>query len=413
MLGKLLHNALMAFVAAVCCGGFFVTSSSGFAQDFSDLTVSDVEQVSLLSTDNRNPRMDYMAEGARLAVVWDGIVSGQRRILLRERSGGVWLDPVIVDSQPAGNNASADVKFDAAGNLHVVWIADTVNGQRQPIYGRRLLRESNSWYSQPIPFPEGIDKSRFSADYISLKISPDNQPWAIWQYGYGNLVNIACTRFGDSGLLVTDELTPGATGYNISPELFFRPQPVAYWYTSEMDQFYLIRSEFLGVNGWAIKTPENLEELPTNSLPHLFRMSDTALGAAWYDRAPGQVPDDADTETVYLGTQSPETQGRGEPLASRINFNSHSINIAGSEHGKIAIAWVSENYKVGEQIVAALGSSAGDMKLSVVSELGNNRNPAVVSDSPRSFIIAWEHEENSRVNGPSIVLRSATSISGN
>src|SRR5437868_5275752 len=68
------------------------------------------------SIDNQNPCVAATEDGRRVAVAWDGLVSGQRRILVRERVEGTWLAERIVDTDATAGNQSPSLALDGAGN---------------------------------------------------------------------------------------------------------------------------------------------------------------------------------------------------------------------------------------------------------------------------------------------------------
>jgi hypothetical protein len=377
----------------------FSSVSTGFSQTADPEAIYGAHQLSLLSFDNRNPAIAYSADGARLFVVWDGLVQGNRRIILREQVEGEWLPPVIVDSNPAGNNSLPSIGVDKAGIPHVAWIS-SINGKRSPMYARRLTRFPNEWFSQPVPFP-GESTVKGSSDFVNLQLSTDGQPWIVWQYGYGNVYSIACTRYNDSGELQSTELTPGASTHNLYPELFFMPEPTVYWYLAQSDQFFLIGASFdSNTNRWEVSLPENLENLPADNLPDLFKTASGPLGAIWYDRQQSGTSD-----RIFLGLQDPETRGGGEVIDEQPGAGNHSVaGTAATED--FVTAWISETYEGGAHTFLGFGDSPGSISSIQLSESdqGISSNPKVAGSDGKAAV-TWEEKPAPGAPSSEIMVR--------
>lgn len=364
--------------------------------------LSEIIHLAELSTDNRNPSIVCSKDGQSAFAAWDGIVNGNRRILLREKVGERWLNPVIVDTNPAGNNESPTLGLDDAGNLSVVWVG-TVKGRRAPIYARRISRWPNLWHQQAVPFPKDATVSG-NCEVASVSLDANGLPWIVWQYGFGSVSSIACSHLQNSGEFSSQELTPGATTHNLDPKIFFRPQPTVYWYVAQSDQFYLVGSQRNpGTGEWQVSSPENLENLPADNLPELFLTQIGRLAAIWYDQAQDEG---ARADHVYLGVQDPETKGRGEVIDREVGSDYHSV--AGSVSGaRFVTSWVSESYVEGSQVYLGVGAtplSINPFRVSTEDGVFNG-NPQVASGG-NSVLVAWEEE---LPNGASeIALRSLT-----
>lgn len=377
----------------------FVAMPTGFAQSTRTEQSEPVKKISFLSFDNKNPAVAFSPDGNQLFIAWDALVEGNRRVLLRERVAGEWLPPVIVDSNPIGNNTLPSITVDKSGAPHIAWIS-TVNGNRVPMYARRIARSSNQWFMNQVPFPEE-STVKGSSDFVNLQLDQEGQPWIVWQYGYGNVYSIACTRHTDTGEFKTTELTPGASTHNLYPELFFMPHPTVYWYLAQSDQFFLIGSSYDQESGqWEVSLPENLENLPADNLPDLFRTASGHLGAIWYDR---QELNNSDR--IFLGLQNEETRGRGEVVDNQPGAGNHSV--AGTaQHGQILTAWVSETYEGGTRIILGSGNSPKDMVSAQISEStqGISSNPKVAGAAGK-VAVAWEEKSGPGTVTSEIMLR--------
>lgn len=399
---KNVRNILAAFalLALAHLGG----SGVAFAQGGVEPRLEDALQVSALSSDNRNPAIAFSPDGNQLFVAWDGIVGENRRILMREQAGGEWLPPVIIDSNPAGDNRFPSIAIDANGTPHVAWVS-SIAGKRRPLYARRLARFPNSWFQQTLPFP--ADSTTVgNSDYVNLQLNSDGRPWIVWQYGFGNVYSVVCTRLIEGGQFASAELSPGALTHNLYPELFFLPEPTVYWYLAQSDQFYLIGSRLDPETGdWQVAMPENLSNMPADNLPDLFRTATGPLAGIWYDRqvtATG-VPSDR----IFLGLQNSETQGRGEVIDQQQGASNTSV--AGSApHDTLLTSWISETYEDGAVVYMGVGDSPDSVEAIRMSEelqsMGNNPK---VAGSFDHAAVAWEEKGGMGVHSSEIVVRIA------
>ncbi len=392
----------LALSAAMVISGVHVLHAQDESRPLADL--SELQQISSLSTDNNNPAVAFSADGRQLFVAWDGIVKGERRIFLRERVAGEWLQAVIVDVNPAGANSRPSISVDESGTPHLAWITTNGRGQRVPAYARRLSRERNSWYQQAVPFP-AESAAVSNCDVVNLQLDNSGRPWLAWQHGYGNVYNIAVSHFNGAGEIASDDLTPGSTTHNLYPEVFFSPEPTVYWYMWETDQFYLIASRYnSGTNEWKLTPPENMELIPTSNLPDLFMTAQGPLAAIWYDRYVAEG-DSQESDRIFVGVQNPETKGRGEVIGPEDGSSNDSV-AAASLNDNIVTAWVSETYETGAQIVLGIGSSPASIETTVVSPGDNshNSNPKV-SLTVGEAAVTWEQESSTHTDS-AIVLRS-------
>lgn len=392
-------------IAVVAVGLFMATG--GFAQSVEATAgLGAVERVSLVSYENGHPAVIFSKDGRQMFVAWDGIVGGNRRIFLREMVEGEWLPPVIVDSNPAGNNTMPSLAVDASGVPHVAWIS-RVGGRRQPMYARRVSRYPNAWHQQVIPFPEDSTVSG-GCDYLGLKVDGDDQPWVVWQYGFGNVYSIAASRYTEAGEFVSEELTPGADSHNIYPELFFREDPTVYWYLAQADRFFLISAEYSAEDRkWRVCAPENLESLPAHSLPDLFVTAHGPLGAIWYDEL--ATADGDSRDRVFMGLENPETHGRGEMIPQNLQANNHSVSAASLGDDLVA-TWVSESYGLGSELSLGIGSSPGEMKSIVIRQSDDEviGNPRVATASAKAAVV-WEESAGPGQASSEIMVRVITS----
>lgn len=375
----------------------------GQAAPTKDVNLEPVQQVSLLSFDNAHPNVAISQAGNHVVVVWDGIVGEHRRIFLREQVAGEWLPPVIVDSNPTGDNTMPGIAIDSTGVPHVTWISQS-GSKRQPFYARRVSRFPNIWHQQVVPFP--IDSTvNGNCDYVKLQLDDSDQPWITWQYGFGNVYSIACTTWNSDGRLHSEELTPGANSHNLYPELFFLPRPTVYWYLAQADQFYLIGSQYnRDTQSWSVSLPDNFENVPAQSFPDLFLTATGPLGAIWYDRLSNQAESN---DQVFMGIQDPESLGRGEAVDQDGSANNHSVSAAILDD-QIVAAWVSESYKSGAQLYMGIGSSPDTLQSGPVANSldGIISNPRVTATDEKAAV-TWEETSGPGLISTEIMVRIA------
>lgn len=399
--GKAIKTLLFACVLASCPLAGPVAYAQSPTADGVDL--KEAQQVTLLSFDNAHPGVAISPDGRHLFVVWDGVVDGNRRIFLREQIAGEWLPPVIVDSIPAGDNAMPSIAIDSAGIPHIAWISH-VGSKRQPFYARRISRFPNVWHQQAVPFPADSTVDG-NCDYVSLRLDANDHPWITWQFGFGNVYSVACTRSGSEGRLYSEELTPGANSHNLYPEIFFLPQPTVYWYLAQADQFYLIGSQYNAeTHAWSVSLPDNFENVPAQSFPDLFLTASGPLGAIWYDRLSNQTESN---DQVFMGVQNPESHGRGEVVDQNGSANNHSVSAAILDD-RIVAAWVSENYKDGTLLYMGLGDSPATLHSGPVagSVDGIISNPRVTATDNKAAV-AWEETSGPGLISTEIMVRVA------
>lgn len=389
----------VAFAAALCLAGPAMSPAQG------DSVLEPAQQISVISHLNANPSLAFSADGRSLYVVWDGVVSGNRRIFLREQLQGEWLPPVIVDSNPAGSNSMPSVAVDSNGIPHVTWISQSGN-KRQPVYARRISRYPNRWHQQRVPFPEDSTLSG-SADLVSISMDTNDQPWIVWQYGFGNVYSVACTRYHEaSGKLVSEELTPGANSHNIFPEMFFLPEPTVYWYLAQADQFYLIGAQYNAESArWQVALPESFDNVPAQNFPDLFLTGRGPLGAIWYDGLAdvnGEIRD-----RVFLGTGDAETKGRGEVIDQNPEGNSHSVAATIMDNQYLA-AWVTEQYGYGTELNLGIGDSPETIQSVSIRHSENNliSSPRLAAAGNKAAV-AWEETSGPGQVSSEIVVRVA------
>jgi len=363
------------------------------------------QQVSLLSFDNLHPSLAFSQDEQHLYVVWDGVVKGSRRIFLRERIGNNWLQPVIVDTNPAGDNTMPSVAVDSAGTPHVAWISQ-FGTKRLPVYARRISRFPNTWAQQTVSIPSDSTVTG-NCDYVQLRLDDNDRPWVVWQYGFGSAYSIACSRFDSAGYLTSEELTPGATSHNLYPELFFLPKPTVYWYLAQADQFYLIGSQYDSKKDrWSVSLPDNMENLPAQTFPDLVATSKGPLAAIWYDRLT-TTGSGQSTDKVFLGIQNPETKGRGEAPPQDASTNNHSVSATVSGQFLVT-SWVSESYQLGSQLYLGVGENAEALQTVQVANspdgiISNPRLGATLSHAA----IAWEENDGMALSSSEILVRVA------
>jgi hypothetical protein len=393
----------LALTVALCAGGVQWLHAQDQSRPLID--GSDLRQVSSLSTDNNNPVIAYSENGRHLFVAWDGLIKGERRIFLRERVAGEWLQPVVVDTNPAGENTRPSIALDQSGTPHLAWITTNASGQRVPAYARRLTRDKNSWYQQELPYPKE-SSSVGNCDVVNLQLDEQDRPRIAWQHGFGNVYNIAASHFNDAGEIISDDLTPGSTTHNLYPEVFFASEPTVYWYMWETDQFYLIASRYNAENDeWKLTPAENMELIPTSNLPDLFPTFEGPLAAIWYDRYVAEE-DGSESDRIFLGLQDSETKGRGVVIGPEDGSSNDSV-AAVSVNGTLVTAWVSETYETGAQVVIGIGDSPESIETTTVSagKDSHNSNPKVSATASEAAVV-WE-QELQNPGDSAIVIRTA------
>lgn len=377
---RLLQTVIVALMVLAVTDGWSQTLAP-------TITFSEEKIISGLATENSNPAAAYTRDGSTLYVVWDGLIAGHRRILLRERINNHWLETVIVDNNPSGNNSGPSISIDNIGTPHIAWIQQS-DERKQPVYARRLSRFPNKWHYHQVPaLADSTVKG--NCDYVDIQLDEAQHPWLVWQYSYGSVYSIACSYYSDQGALVTTEITPGATGHNLEPKLFFSPEPTIYWYVAQSDQFFLLASKYTSAkNEWVLSPPDDLTNLPGDNLPELFAYSDVGLAAIWYEHAtPQQSTPQADQ--VLLGIQNAETEGRGEVIHSESGTDYHSVT-GKKWNQSFLTAWVSENYSSGSQVYAAFGNSPAQVSVNQVSQGSSLNDQPTVTTMDREATLAWQ-----------------------
>ncbi|MBX7246809.1 MAG: hypothetical protein K1X53_15035 [Candidatus Sumerlaeaceae bacterium] len=308
------------------------------------------EVVSDASSDNRNAQIAATGDG--LIGAWDGLVSGHRRILVREKRGGTWLRTEIVDSEPVGENSIQSLCVDSAGNPHLVWLSKV--GEKFRI--TYVSRIAGIW-SRPVVVNNDQPGGE-NCEEVSIQLSPEDRPWIIWQSGNGNRYSIqAATPDSQTGLFVIDRLNTDVLNYNLYPVLLFTPEPTVLWYSASNADFVLVGKRFRGA--WEIFPIENLDNLPVSRcLPALIRAPKGNLAGFWFDEL-----DAADR--VFVGLQESETRGSGVPLDNEADSSFGSI-CATAAGDRMVATWTSEQQGVGQQIIAAVGD-APPFELHIVS----------------------------------------------
>jgi hypothetical protein len=210
----------------------------------------------------------------------------------------------------------------------------------------------------------------------------------------------------DTGEFVSSELSPGASSHNLYPELFFLPEPTVYWYLAQSDQFYLIGSRLQEESGeWQVALPENLENLPADNLPDLFRTSPGPLAGIWYDR---QVPEAGSaSDRIFLGVQDSETRGRGQVIDQQPRAGNNSVTGSTADNVMVT-AWISESYEGGAHVFMGIGDSPDNTDVIRISDEAQpvNSNPKVAGTADQAAV-AWEEHFGFGAQSSEIVVRVA------
>lgn len=348
-------------------------------------SLSDLVALSSRSSDNRHPAIASSSDGSRVVAVFDGVVSKERRILLRESIDGVWLPEVIVDGLPLGENEIPSVAIDEAGNPHVAWVALS-GGRFVPQYAARI---AGVWISIQVPPAEtGGD-----CDYISAQVDDQGSPWLVWQSARGSAYGVYCGYLNDSGGFHVESLTPGSQAHNLFPEVVFDPEPTVLWYAGRDDGFYLVGERFDRAAGqWGDVRLNDLTSLPGEPLPQLVRRSSGLLAAFWYDQPGKSETADVLLDRVFLGEQG-LLQGVGEPLDQPLDASNSRVSGAAAGNN-MAATWCSTSPDEGTQIYAAYGKSAAEstaVKLSDDSDF-YYAGPRLTADA-HNVSVVWESTE--------------------
>jgi hypothetical protein len=326
---------VFCIVAAVFALAAFSVVDAG-AEDF----LGPIQAISSRGTESQRPAIAASSDGRRVAIAWDTVIDGARRVVVRENIVGEWLPEIIVDAEPTGDNHAASVAVDDAGNLHVAWLA-RVDESFHVQYANRV---ATSW----LRFPAISGGRALDCEAVTVRLDPQGRPWIAWQTGAGSEYHVQVARLDDA----TGEFIVGTvsseTSLNLYPEIFFVPEPVVAWYGARDSQFSLMAVR--GAAGeWIPYSFEHFSELPVNRLPYLFRTADGQFLATWYDEV-----DFADR--VFLGMQDPVTLGAGTIIDHAPEAINHFVSGVASGRELIAV-WCSETEIEGSQVFLSRGTS--------------------------------------------------------
>lgn len=323
----------------------------GHADRFDDPIV-----LSGVSSENRHPAIAASPDGQRLFAVWDGIIDGARRIVLRECLMGEWLPEVIVDSEPSAENQSPSVAVDALGNPFVTWLARA--GNRPEVFV--ALRAGGVWANHGAISVDS--NSGDSCEAAGIRIAPDGMPWVVWQAGSANRYGIRCaTLNAETGEFVTFDLTPDARNYNLYPEIFFLSEPWVVWYAAENAEFSIVGERFNpSTRSWAQLPIRDLEKMPANRLPFLIRTDSGALAALWYDEHDF-------SDRVFLGVQDPDSKGAGSTVDHRPEASNHLVS-GGFSSGELVATWCADDPLSNSQVFLTHGKTVPLPVESLVSD---------------------------------------------
>lgn len=384
---------LVCVVALLCSGLTGVCAAGG---PISDSGSSDNRRVAVCATD----------DGDRLVAVWDGLVDGGRRILLRERLRGVWFPVEIVDAEPSSDNRSPALALDGSGNTHVAWLSAGPGGKRRVSVA---LRDASGTILQR-GTPAGIDDGEAGAA-PSVRLDEGDRPWIAWESGNGAEVVVKVARPASDGGFQVDSPTSGASGRNWYPELMLDDTAVVAWYAEQADGFHLraARTDADGV--WAALDVAGLTAIPAERLPHLAKRADGNMTACW-------IEDNGRADRVLLAVQ-----GGGEAKAAGQDIDPAGWTDGGvareslarfTQGDGVALAWTEKPLEAtgGWAIKVAMGSRAPFRSGGVTvakSVDGFYDHPAVTgAGGGRGLFVAWrscaEAGGDGRIYGKDVAL---------
>jgi hypothetical protein len=338
ILGRSWNNARRALFAAV---SVFALANAALGQLRSDHG----EVLSGASVSNSHPAVGADDSGQLVAVVWDGLLDGARRIFLREKVAGEWLAEQVIDNAPLADNSSPVLDVDAAGTVHIAWLA-RVNGKLRVFYAFRT-RSGNSvlWGAVNPDEPAGN-----SCDAVYLRADDEGRPWIAWQSGNASSYSISVAHLDpDEGQFRIDTLSTPLGAFNLFPQVFFQPEPMVVWYSASTSDFTLVGQRFEPEAGeWLPFAPAQLERMPGNKLPLLMDHADGTISGLWLEEV-------AFVDRVHLGQQGVETNGQGIVIDQRpAALNEQLSGAAGSE--RVLATWCSDDGTSGAQVYLAHGS---------------------------------------------------------
>jgi hypothetical protein len=326
-------------VALVCAVGLCVTMPLAAAPTLGPLKV-----LSVRSRDNRSVALAAGLAGSRLFAVWDGVVEGHRRIVMRERVEGEWLPEVILDGDPAAQPNSASVATDSFGNPWVAWRA-RIEGRFQPVVATRIGGQWIHWLpTEECPLEKG------QADEISIAVTEAGLTYIAWQEAIGAGYRVRAAYLDDeSGLWQVSELSASSEGYGLYPTIVMTSAtPSVVWYRANAADFALVERAIGPTAGEHLPQPvPGLQAMPANRFPTILRDSAGRLAGLWYDEV-----DLADR--IFLGVQGAPDFGAGEVVDQRPDADNREV--AGTAApGRLVIAWVAETSKHGTEVMVAHG----------------------------------------------------------
>lgn len=305
---------------------------------------SNIVAVSSRSYDNQNPAVAASVAAERLVVVWDGIIDGNRRILLRERIQGVWLPETLVDNEPAAANAYPSVDIDAAGNIHVAWIGSV--GERSRVF--YAFRIGDKFVNRGVVAPP--DRPNDDCHAPSVKLDAYGKPWIVWNQGIGNEHRVYCLRPARGGDgLVLDNLTPCPNNYSVWPTLHFSPDPVVVWCSAENGDSSVAAQRFDSTTEtWVPHSLPGLGKLPGKSGPFLFLTGGGKLAAIWHAEY-------EQTGRIFMAIDGDRTEGQGIVVDHQPEKYNQWVTGIGTSMSRTAIAWCSDDVTSGSQVIMSWG----------------------------------------------------------
>lgn len=378
--------------AVVLCFAAFALPLGAVAQTAAGPVLEPTVVLSTRSTDNQRPAVASSEDGRTLICVWDGVVDGARRILMRESVDGVWLPERIVDAEPLAENRAPAVALDSAGTVHIAWLGQ-VRGRDRVFYAVLAAGQLVNW--GPLDGGEGPDDN---CGKITLRLDSAGNPWIAWEAGRGTRVTIRCARM-TNGLFQTDNLTPGATNQNWFPELFFTPDPIVTWYADQIPEFALRASRFDSESEtWQPVALSGLDHLPKNSLPQLLRRPSGAFLACWIEDI--TLEGAPRTDYVLIGEQGdgPESVPRPADFETTGTKESLARALAGD---RLVLAWCSKSLTDGWQIHLASGTQLPLPEKAIITDgarSGYYDHPALAV-LPGGCAVVWHSSEGDGGSG--------------
>ena len=331
---KYLHVIFLSVAIAAFSGSVMLHAQSDLLDISSPITLN------TFSTDNSNVKIGISTED-NVFVIWQGVIEGKSHILLREKIGNSWTEPIVIDDDDTGDDYDPCLYNDSAGNPHIVWVSR--NAQNQEIHYAHRLR--GEWIYEP-PIRTSSD---MNLEFPALIVNPDGSPCIAWQEGKGINYSIWCALETERGEMVIYPISdPAHQSYNIYPQIFPAPiSPILTWYQAMDEGFSLRSSVFVkDVKRWVEYPLDGMELLAQNRLPILYKNEKGAFSALWYDTIDG-------ADHIVLGRQDKVTQCSGIIVDDGTTLNNSLPSASIDKDGEVFVCWKADLQNLVSQIFLA------------------------------------------------------------